>query len=348
MMSSKLAKLIKQEIARSCLKAIPFQRFMELALYHPTEGYYCKEHSHFGKQGDFFTNVQVGSLFSRLIASQFCQFAKKQNVDKWAIVEMGAGDGHFMREIISFFDEQQGKHVDFYLVERGRKRIETVDPAKAKWVDTLDEVPPYSFAIVFSNELVDAFPVHRLQKKKGEIKEIFVTWDERTASFQEVLHDCSTSELADHAEEMVSLLAEEQTIEVNLEAKYWLKNVANWLKEGYLVTIDYGGSTEDLLFRPTGTMRYFQKHRLLDHSYDKVGEVDMTASVDFTKLQSWGKELGLQTMFFGPQLKFLLNTDLSKMLNTVQDMKAFKQLVHPDGMGESFQVLVQQKITPKK
>lgn len=337
-----LIETICDEIFRHPMQMISFRRFMECCLYHPVGGYYCRDWKQFGKQGDFFTNVQVGSLFGRILAKSFLQMrSTARTTGKWALIEMGAGDGQLMNQIISFFHQQSVEDVDFYIVEK-RPRVEDSAPPVV-WVHQLEEIPVYPFAVIFSNELVDAFPVHRLQKKAGKIDEIFVTWDAHKKSFQTINVRLSHSALIPYVKELEDQVEEGQYFEVNLDAKKWLQSVAAWLKEGYLVTIDYGGQTEELLTRKEGTIRYFQKHRLVESDDLQPGEVDITANVNFTWLQDWGKEFGLDVIFYGTQTKFFLREDLSIEVRNQQERNQLKQLIHPDGMGEVFRVLIQKK-----
>lgn len=342
--SAELTKRIKEEIGKHSYQAISFRRFMELSLYHPTWGYYCRPHHRFGKRGDFFTNVQVNRLFGQLLGQVFYQTVQQEmGTGRLALVEMGAGDGFLMKEIISFFRSKGLENVDFYIIERGEQKTDQVDPA-VKWVSEITAVPHYPFSLIFSNELVDAFPVHRLYKNGNKIYEVYVVWDQQAATFNERMGDCSTAELTSYANRLAPLMQEGQYVEVNLDAKTWLKEIAQWLNKGYVYTIDYGGKTEDLLFRPKGTLRYYQQHRLLDHAYDQPGNVDMTAHVDFSQLISWGQQWGLQETFLGTQTRFFLN-EANPMLTKPEQIHAWKQLVHPDGMGEVFQVLAQKKST---
>lgn len=335
---------IRDEILRNPMKMIPFRRFMEYCLYHPVWGYYCQGRKRFGRQGDFFTNVQVGSLFGRMLGKFFLHIRSRvRTTGKWALVEMGAGDGQLMNEIISFFRQQSIEDVDFYIIEKGI-RNEDLDK-EVVWVDRLGEIPTYSFAMIFSNELVDAFPVHRLQKKEGKIDEIFVTWDSEKESFQETNVELSNSELESYVKKIEDQIEieEGQIFELNLDARKWLQEIAGWLTEGYLFTIDYGGQTEELMFRKGGTIRYFQNHQLVENSYSQPGEVDITANVNFSYLQEWGNQLGLRTVFYGSQTKFLLQEDVWALVSNEQARNQFKQLIHPNGLGEVFQVLIQKR-----
>lgn len=334
---------VKAEIFKSPTKAISFHRWMELCLYHPRWGYYCQEKHRFGATGDFFTNAQVGDLFGRMLGQFFSHTLIQEKMkERWALIEIGAGDGQLMNTIISFFRTQGIRNVDFFIVEKG-KRKDHVDPS-IQWVDRIEQVPTYPFAILYCNEWFDALPVYRIQKKEGVICEIFITWDEENHCFQEQCRPLSHSVLLPFVKQVEDRMEEGQSFEVPLDAQKRLQEIASWLRNGYLVTIDYGGEIEELLMRRKGTVRYFQKHRLIENTDLLLpGEVDITANVNFTWLREWGEELGLKTVFYGTQTQFFLQEDLLPLVKKDEERNQLKQLIHPDGMGEVFRVLIQKK-----
>lgn len=345
MQQSALTRQLRQEIANHPNQSISFQRFMELSLYHKTEGYYVRDRQRFGKQGDFFTNVQVGALFGQWLAHIFGQTLARQTLsERWAVVEMGAGEGRLMEQLLDSWDLQAAPfdQADFYIVERGQSQnLPEIISERVTWVETLTEIPRYPFALIYSNELVDAFPVYRLRKVAGQIQEVHVTWDAKANTFAEIMQPCSL-DLHNEVSQLADQLSEQQSMELNLDAKAWLTDLANWMNAGFVFTIDYGGTQADLLFRQDGTVRFIQQHQLLANPYDAPGEVDITTHVNFSQLRDWGAALGLSEVFYGSQAQFLLSEPYPYRLTSAQ-IKAFKQLVHPDAMGESFHVLVQQK-----
>jgi len=343
---NRLLEIIRAEIEQSPTTSISFYRFMELCLYHPLWGYYCQDKIRFGKQGDFFTNAQVGSLFGQMLARYFLQLhSQEQDEGRWALVEVGAGDGQLMNTIISFFRAWNIKNVDFYIVEKG-KRPQHIEPV-IQWVEGFDRIPTYSLAIIYSNEWFDAMPIYRVQKKEGVMHEIHLTWDQKEMRLRETLVPLSNEALLPLLTHVEERLAEGQRFEINLDAKRWLQQIADWLTVGYLVTIDYGGELEELLLRKEGTVRYFQQHQLVENTDLQPGEVDITANVNFTWLQEWGEAFGLQTLFYGTQTKFLLQDELLFSIQKEKERNQLKQLIHPYGMGEVFRVLVQKKALAK-
>src|SRR2546422_2468376 len=165
-----LEEFIHQKIATA--GPVSFARFMELALYHPLYGYYERRAQPVGRQGDFFTSVTVGSLFGELLGFQFVAWLKAVGPGPSQIVEAGAHDGRLAADILNFLKTHQPgllERVDYWLIEpsahRQRWQQQTLDQfaAKVRWFDSLAALPASGVrGVIFSNELLDAMPVHRL------------------------------------------------------------------------------------------------------------------------------------------------------------------------------------------
>ncbi|SFJ05292.1 class I SAM-dependent methyltransferase [Thermoflavimicrobium dichotomicum] len=359
-----LQQVMIEEMKRQPMQALTFARWMELHLYHPKWGYYQKERQHFGKEGDFFTNVHVGEVFGKVLSQAIYRLSGPVGLkEPWALVEMGSGDGRLAEQVVTGLLEKGVSPDSFHLIlvetspflrERQKERFHAL-PVSCQWAGRISELPRYPFSIVYSNELVDAFPVHRIRCVAGKPHEIYVTVDPESLTFQETLGPLSTADIGEYLQVFRIALDEGQTIEVNLQAYEWLKEVANWIETGYLLTIDYGGTTEELVVpeRRNGTIRYIKQHRLLSNPYEDVGEVDVTSHVNFSSLMRWGEEWGLQTLSFQTQAKFLIeegildwypkNRLIDPFSSESKQQRAIQQLIHPYGMGEVFRVLLQVK-----
>src|SRR5262245_57705743 len=145
---------------------------MELALYCPKSGYYEQSHRRIGRQGDFFTSVQVGSLFGQLLACQIARWLPSLRADRWQLVEAGAHNGQLAMDILAWLDlnwPALSARIDYYLVEpsavrRGwqQETLAGFGP-RVRWIDSPEALPRESVSgLIFSNELVDSFPVQRL------------------------------------------------------------------------------------------------------------------------------------------------------------------------------------------
>jgi SAM-dependent MidA family methyltransferase len=344
-----IQQVILSELRKTPKKQLPFAQVMEIALYHSNYGYYSKPTPKLGKAGDFFTNVHVSDLFGRVVADYFLQYWQQKNASSaLSLVEIGGGDGRLLQHITTQFQLKgvAKSAIHIYSVERSpyhqkeqQKRLSNM-PYAIHWVDKLADVPKSPFSIVYSHELVDAFPVHRLIWKDGMWWEIYVT--EKENKLVEIHDSLSTVELQKYVNERTEEIVEGQQIEGNLHAKKWMKEVADWIQSGLIWTLDYGTTTRDLhsVRYLDGTMRYYQSHQHVDDPYPLLGDIDMTAHVNFADLMLWGEQSALTTCFYGSQSTFLVDAGIFSYTDPGY-RNAMKQLVM--GMGESFHVLVQSK-----
>jgi SAM-dependent MidA family methyltransferase len=342
---------------------LSFAAFMKQCLYQPEHGYYMTDRERIGKSGDFFTSSSVHTLFGRLIARQLIQMDELLGAETFQIVEQGAGEGHLALDVLDAISEERPQLYErlvYNIVERGpesRRRQAQALSAHAdlvRWCDADD----WSIAAgcYLSNELVDAFPVHLLEKHQGAIQEIFVINDP-AGGFTEELREPSSPALAKYFTWLGTGPVEGNRIEANLAAPDWMRRVGQQIERGFVLTIDYGYPAEELyaLHRRTGTLMCYHRHQADENPYEKVGEKDITAHVDFTALQLAGAEVGLQTLWFGEQYRFLMSLGFVEELmrleaETVDEKEAralrltLKNLIMPEGgMGETFKVLVQGK-----
>ncbi|MBE3585772.1 class I SAM-dependent methyltransferase [Desulfofundulus thermocisternus] len=342
---------------------ITFKDFMQMALYYPGLGYYTSPGEKIGPRGDFYTSSDVHPLFGTMLARQFYQMweylGKPQS---WALVEWGAGKGLLALHILealgtSFPLAWKGLH--YYIIEaspemiKKQKELLTSFPqGKLSWVNNLSEAGDNGHikGIIFGNELVDAFPVHRVRQTNSGLKEIYVNWDE--GKLVEVEGELSTPLLEEYFQTFGIKLVPGQTAEVNLAAREWLREVATKLEQGFVLLIDYGMESPELYHpsRMEGTLRCFRQHRLNNNPLNNVGQQDITAHVDFSALTHWGREAGLQPVGYTTQMDFLLNLGILEAIprskpeyvfdeKATRTVMAVKKLLLPEGMGRVFKVL---------
>ncbi len=329
---------------------VRFKDFMETALYHPEKGYYTSRTGQISPKGDYYTAGSLGPLFGKLLARQFAEMWR-QTGDR-TVVEMGAGNGTLARDILSEM-RSQGDSIRYLIVERSpvlRAAQETrLAGYEVTWYSDLRDLPPV-VGIFFSNELLDAFPVHAVEMTKEGLKEVYVDWREGIG-FMETLHPPSTPELASYFERLGVNLPVGFRAEVNLAAIAWLRDVARKLTHGFLLTIDYGYPARELYqnYRRRGTLMAYERHRARENLYANVGQRDLTAHVNFSALAQWGESEGLSVTGFTDQTHFLLSLGILDILpsqNTPDALKLrlnAKALLLPGGMGETFKVLIQHK-----
>lgn len=346
---------------------LPFSQFMAWCLYHPEYGYYQSKETRIGKEGDYYTSPSVSPLFGHLIAKQLFQMAEILGGENFDVVEMGGGRGFLCEDIIDWAKKNSPvfyQHLRYHLIETSapflreqRERLsEKEREGRVFWIDpkTFGEGKVQIQGCFLSNELVDAFPVHRVILDQGSLKEIYVT--QRNGQFEEQWGELSDPRIASYFHSMDITLQEGQKAEVNLLALEWMEKVARCLERGFVLTIDYGCLSEELYApnRREGTLLCYFQHQASENSYERLGEQDITSHVNFTSLIRKGEEVGLRFTGLVPQYRFLIGLGILEQMETLgrelselDGLKlrlSLKNLIEPEmGMGEVFKVLVQHK-----
>lgn len=372
--SQQLQKILFSEINSSPRKRITFARYMDLVLYHQQYGYYSSGIVSIGSKGDFFTSSSLGKDFGELLAVQFKQMWQNLGCpNPFYLVEMGAGNGELAQDILNFIQNDGNdafiKALRYIIIERSPTLIklqqELLKPHQLEisWQTWLDLPQDSIEGCFFSNELVDAFPVHLVTKSQDHLQEIYLSLQGNKLT--ETVAAISTEELAQYFELIGINLLEAQyppnyRTEVNLKALDWLKTAAAKLKRGYVLTIDYGYSA-DKYYRPArsqGTLQCHYRHRRHYNPYANLGYQDITAHVDFTALERQGELCNLETIGFTQQGLFLMALGLGDRLNRLSSGEydiaeifkrrdALHQLIDPTGLG-GFGVLIQGKNLTKQ
>jgi SAM-dependent MidA family methyltransferase len=309
---------------------VTFARFMELALYHPILGYYRRPGgSRIGRAGDYLTSVSVSSLFGRILARHFLQLQDDLGRPAdYEILECGGHAGQLRRDVLA-----AAPQLRYRVLEVG------------------DELPPTIAGCVFSNELLDALPVHRVRAAQGQWQEIYVQVEE--PGFAEDLGPLSDVRLGAYLAQLPAAAMEGYEVEVNLRALEWIGEVARRLRQGFVLSIDYGDQRPGYFspHRPRGTLRCYYRHQVHADPYARVGEQDITADVDFTALIEEGRRWGLEPVLWMDQAHYLLEIGRELIARIVEDTAgqlsaeraAIHQLLHPGAMGSRFKVLLLRK-----
>ena len=347
-----LQSIIREEIARRG-SPLPFRDFMALALYHPEHGYYSSGRAGIGRGGDFFTNVSVGPLFGQMLAGQFLEMWERlEKPRSFTLVEQGANRGDFARDV---FEWAKTHAPDFFhalryvivepfprLRERQREMLADFAPG-VEWRGSLETLEPWSGAH-FSNELLDAFPVHLVRFAGNE-------WRERcvTAEFEWSDEPICSEPLLAQTRRLPRI--ENYTTEINLDALDWIETAAAKLQHGWLLAVDYG-YPRDIFYQPTrtaGTLACCSAHRRSYNPLQTPGELDITAHVDFTTLAERAESCGLQLAGYTDQHHFLTALAETFFANRTPDAKetrALQSLIHPQFLGSTFKILALQKNLP--
>src|ERR1700691_4068325 len=330
---------------------ITFAKYMDVCLYDPQHGYYTRAEQL--PRRDYFTSVDASPLFGRLLARQFQEmWVQLERPAEFLLVELGAGSGTLAAQIL-----------DFSAVDRSAARRAAATAASGRLAKHLaaarfaagSELPAQiPCGCIFSNEFFDALPVHRLAREGNDLREIYVGLS--GSGLCEQFGALSAPALAEYFTEGGITLQEGQLAEINLEACAWIKEIGARLARGFVLTVDYGHPAEELYDRRhmRGTLLAYEKHRASENFFRAPGEQDLTAHVNFSALASHGSQAGLQRTGFTSQSNFLLSlarhsdfADLqSPTMTEGQQTRArllFKTLTYPEGMGETFQILIQHK-----
>jgi SAM-dependent MidA family methyltransferase len=386
--------------------AITFAHFMELALYCPNSGYYEKEEDIIGGRGDYYTSVSVGSLFGELLAFQIAEWLQErrggnaewqmpspdgkagENYQARWIVEAGAHGGDLARDILGWLRQHRPllfQSLEYWIVEPSHRRRMRQQrnlrefSHKVRWVEVLSELTggsdpefcsphsPRVRGVIFSNELLDAMPVHRLGWDAKA--RIWFEWRVTSRDGQFVwtrMHNggpgCSDQSSIDPVSislfqlpienGILDMLPDGFTTELCPSAAEWWRTAAMALGCGKLVAIDYGLSADEFFMpeRGNGTTRGYQHHQPSRDVLAKPGEQDITAHVNFTSIRAVGESAGLRTDSFLTQTKFLTSIAARIWKDegsfgewTAERTRQFQTLTHPEHLGRSFQVLVQSR-----
>ena len=356
-----LCKAIAQPILASPEQRITFTEFMDLALYHPQHGYYATNQVNIGVGGDFFTSPHLGADFGELLAEQFAEMWRVMDFPQpFTLLEMGAGQGLLVQDVLRYLHRHHPDCFDALeyiileasagLVAEQKQRLQKLadDWGHLHW-RRWEEIPANSLVgCCFSNELVDAFPVHQVVWQGGTLQEIYVTLADLEGAdqavtgqlagqspgqfagqFTEVIGNLSTQTLADY----FALVGIELTTppypdgyrtEVNLAALNWMQTVSDRLQQGFLLTIDYGypASRYYAPVRSQGTLQCYYQHAHHSNPYLHIGQQDITTHVDFTALERQGERDGMTTVGFTQQGLFLMALGLGDRIAALSDPEA--------------------------
>ncbi len=344
---------------------MPFERFMKEALYHPRFGYYRRNVAAIGRRGDFSTSPTISDTLARAVA-RWAGIERKETLQsglgrRWHVIEIGAGDGSLARDFFTHVNPLYRPFLSYHIVEisetlRQHQR-EKLPRWRVRWHDDMRSALDAceGRALIFSNELVDAFPpkVVRWNDPRRVWEELHLR-DQGINGFSEEFlpidpESCrpEDSSVFGPWESNGLPLADEQRSEIHFGYRDWQREWLPHLRAGAMLTIDYGGPFPELYRKhPKGTLRgYFQQVRLKGMEiYDRFGHQDLTADINFTDLQQWGEAAGLETVDLSNQRSFLLEMHPSLEHSHLQQQDPVLEfLMSPYGAGKAFHVLRQRK-----
>ncbi|NLC59877.1 MAG: class I SAM-dependent methyltransferase [Gammaproteobacteria bacterium] len=359
--SERLQALIRSEI-QSAGGAIPFWRFMELALYAPGLGYYSAGATKFGAAGDFITAPELGPLFAECVAEAVVPVLQQLGPQAH-FVEVGGGSGRFAGDAITRMAQMDALPARYSILEpsadlrerQGEYLRQRLDASQFRRVHWLERPPQDEWhGVLFANEVIDALPTPRFAIVDGEVMEEHVALD-GDGGFKRVDRpaDALLSAAVRHVErQLPQPFAEGYRSELLPQLPYWIQAVIGGLRNGAMLFVDYGFARSEYYLpqRNDGTLRAFHRHTVSGNVFANPGLQDLTASVDFTALAEAGTGAGFEFSGYCSQASFLIGNKLDERLAAheagLDDEAALyalrqqaKQLTLPAAMGEGFQAM---------
>ncbi len=326
---------------------ITFAEFMESALYSPLDGYYFTS----GRQyppTDYFTSPMAHPAFAALLAVQLEEMWEALDApSEFTVIEQGAGSGHlgkYIQHYVKNLNPSFNNSLNYKELDRCFGTSST---------DLNDLKPNRIIGCIISNELLDAFPFHRVKLENGQLQEIYVTT--HNGSIVEVLDNPSKKALETRLQNQEIQLKEGQIAEISLNLDSWIQDISNVIERGFVITIDYGDIAHKLYneTKINGTLQCYSQHAANANPYQKIGEQDITAHVDFSAVMSLGKQFGLDSYEIINQRTLLENLGLNVFIKRLNcealtqkqrdiNRLAMQELNRQNGLG-GFKVLIQSK-----
>ena len=340
---------------------IPFRRFMEIALYHPQGGYYCRESSRIGPDGDFYTSPHQSPWLGRMIAPLLEKIRRSMDEPpSLPVWEYGPGEGWLALDILEATRSSLAalhRAIAYTFAEQSaqaRKRIREKfqDSDEVRFADA-SPYPPAGFeGVVLAHEFLDALPVHALIQKERHLQERYVAQRGEGLLFCE--GPPSDERLRDWFSDLEIQLSRGQMAEVNLCAFDWVNEVARRMERGAVLIFDYGFSARALYgpTRPDGALRGYRNHTLVNDVLSRPGETDLTTHVDFTSILRAAATHGMKLAGFTDQAHFLLGAGLSQALEkaageddekTRRERQSVMGIMGPTGLGGAIKVMMLSK-----
>ncbi|WP_084787788.1 class I SAM-dependent methyltransferase [Anaerobacillus alkalidiazotrophicus] len=361
MIDKLIDKIIQNE---NCM--INYADYMSFVLYDPVIGYYMKDNKKLGREGDFYTSSGVHAVFGKAFAHFFLDIIQKEKLPA-VICEFGGGDGRFAKAVL---DEWQRiapigmLDLKYSIIEtspfhRQEQKKLLSDKVFFKQFDSLETFrksnPNIFEGIIFSNELLDAFPVHVIEKQNGNIYEVFVSVNEERKQLTEIKKLCTNDHVLLWIEKYGPKLKDGQRIEVPLYMNEWINDIYQFLSKGLLVTIDYGFTRDEWMLpqRKKGSLRGYSKHQLVDNPLLYPAEMDLTSHIHLDAFNDVAIEVGFDKIIDVRQNRFLLmigmlkfsqeNYDPNPFSEKSKQNRAIQTLINDNGISSAFHVFLHGK-----
>lgn len=352
--SDALAQMIADEIARQ--GAIPFSRFMELALYAPQYGYYTGGAHKIGAAGDFVTAPMLSPLFGQTLARQIMPLLPQTAGN---VYEFGAGTGALAATLLNALS---GCLNAYYIMElspelvaRQRAYIQQHAPDLAHKVKHLTTLPCSFDGIIIGNEVLDAMPSERVcRHENGDFSRVCVGYEAGRFVLQaQPLLDPNLFQAALNYFPDTPLLQHvgDYTSELHPAQHAFIRTLAQKLTRGAMIWLDYGFDAAQYYHpeRSDGTLIGHHRHHTIHDPFYRVGLTDLTAHVNFSDITEAGCTAGLDLIGYTNQAAFLYNLGILDLLaaqfpetdtpSYFQAAQAVNTLTAQHEMGELFKVM---------
>jgi SAM-dependent MidA family methyltransferase len=305
---------------------MPFARYMERVV----QAYYGKSDRQFGRSGDFVTAPELGNLFGRTLARQIREL-------DGPILEIGAGSGALAHALLA-----QNLEREYFILETSAALRRRQSERLGTSVKFFERLPERFRGVVIANEVVDALPVHAVRWTEDGILERGVgpdlTWEDRPAK----------GALLEAARAIEVPIPYES--EIGLAGRAWMRSLAERLEQGVIFVIDYGFPSREYYHpqRAMGTLMGHSRHRTRGDPFERPGDQDLTAHVDFSALAEAARDAGAEVLGYANQAQFLVNCGITDVLAEANVDNALRYapiaaeanvLLSPAEMGELFKVL---------
>lgn len=354
--SAQLLALIRNTIAANS-GWIDFSEYMQLALYAPGLGYYSAGLQKFGGTGDFITAPELSPLFAYSLANPVATLLRDMKPAQ--IIEFGAGSGRLAADLLTRLEILNALPEKYLIIELSaelqQRQSQTIlqgAPHLHDRVIWLQALPTQSLnAVVLANEVLDAMPVTRFVKQRGQFYPLGVAVRNEELALVLGEHDESLQQkLVTIEREHGVEWKDGYTSEINLYIEPWVQSVAEILQQGAIYLIDYGYPQSEYYLpeRTMGTLMCYFQHRSFDDALRYPGLQDITTFVDFTAVAEAAFQSGLEIEGFTSQANFLLDSGLPELLQArlgdderqnIKWIQQMKTLTLPSEMGERFKVM---------
>lgn len=303
---------------------VSFARYMELAMYHPTAGYYTRDFKRVGRdaKADFFTATSFNPVFGELVVDAVVKLLAPADPSAFHFIEIGAEpDGGILRD-------QAHPFASYRTISFGQP-FDLADPA-----------------VVFSNELFDAQPFHRVVWQDGQWRELGVALHGR--HLREVILSEPSPELAAELHRLPATSEPGYHIDVPLRTVPLLEKIIGQRWRGLFLAFDYGKSWADLAENlPSGTARTYHRQKMGNDLLARPGKQDLTCHICWDWLEDGLVRAGFGEPVVQSQEAFFMHHAARALAAITQaEAGAFSprkrlvmQLLHPANMGQKFQAL---------